>query len=240
LRNQHADNLKRFIKSLPLVGPTAKKLAQLPFVRRARYLGFPGSASYWEARYRDGSTSGAGSYGRLAQFKATILNDFVQTNDIRTVIEFGCGDGAQLELARYPRYVGVDVATGSVERCSERFAHDPTKRFYLASAIPSDLGKFDLVLSLDVIYHLVEDSVFDSYMRSLFSAAQRHVVIYSSNYESLTGTPHVRHRKFTAWIAKNARHWQPAGSVPNRFPFDSTRPDDTSFADFYFFSGQES
>jgi cyclopropane fatty-acyl-phospholipid synthase-like methyltransferase len=238
LRNERADNLKRFIKSIPFVGPTARKLAQLPIVRRARHLGFRGSASYWEARYRDGSTSGAGSYGRLAEFKATILNDFVQTNDIRTVIEFGCGDGAQLELARYPRYVGVDVATVSVERCSERFAHDTTKRFYLASALPSDLGKFDLVLSLDVIYHLVEDAVFDSYMRSLFSASQRHVVIYASNYEALTDAPHVRHRKFTDWIAKNARDWQPAGFVPNRFPFDPRRPDNTSFADFHFFAGQ--
>jgi hypothetical protein len=47
--------------------------------------------------------------------------------------------------------------------------------------MPADLGRFDLELSLDVIYHLVEDEVFDAYMRSLFAHAGRFVVIYSSN-----------------------------------------------------------
>jgi hypothetical protein len=32
------------------------------------------SANYWERRYADGGTSGSGSYGRLAEFKATFLN----------------------------------------------------------------------------------------------------------------------------------------------------------------------
>ena len=237
-RNPNATKLKRLLKGIPLIGPTARKLAHLPIFARARRLAFPGSTPYWEARYHDGGTSGPGSYGRLAEFKAEILNDFVRKKEIHTVIEFGCGDGAQLELARYPVYVGVDVAIVSIERCSARFAHDPTKHFYLADTLPSDLGMFDLALSLDVIYHLVEDTIFDSYMRSLFARSQRHVVIYASNYDSLTNSPHVRHRKFTAWIAKNAPDWQPAGFVPNRFPFDPNRPDDTSFANFHFFSSQ--
>jgi SAM-dependent methyltransferase len=172
----------------------------------------------------------------LAEFKAEILNEFVRVRNIRTVIEFGCGDGAQLQLARYPQYVGVDVATVSIDRCSHLFAPDPTKRFYLAGAFPKDLGPFALALSLDVIYHLVEDSVFDAYMRRLFSAAQRYVVIYASNYDALTPALHVRHRKFTTWIAKNARDWEPEGMVANRFPYDANRPDETSHADFYFFA----
>jgi hypothetical protein len=236
LRNQNSDNLKSLIKSIPLIGPAARKLAQLPIVARSRGLAFRGSASYWEARYRNSGTSGPGSYGRLAEFKAAILNEFVRTKGIRTVIEFGCGDGAQLELSGYPEYVGVDVAAASVELCTARFAHDSTKRFYLADALPNDLGSFDLTLSLDVIYHLVEDSVFDSYMRSLFAKSQRHAVIYSSNYDGTTDAPHVRHRKFTPWIAKNAPDWQPTCCVPNHFPFDPNRPDDTSFADFHFFA----
>jgi SAM-dependent methyltransferase len=236
LRIQNADKLKRLIKSIPLIGPAARKLAQLPVVARSRRLAFRGSALYWEARFRDGGTSGSGSSGRLAEFKAAILNEFVRTKGIRTVMEFGCGDGAQLELSAYPEYAGVDVAAASVERCSARFAHDPTKRFYLADALPNDLGTFDLTLSLDVIYHLIEDSVFDSYMRSLFVRSHRHAVIYASNYDGTTDAPHVRHRKFTSWIAKNAPDWQPTGHIPNRFPFDPNRPDDTSFADFHFFT----
>ena len=40
LRIQNADNLKRLIKSIPLIGPTARKLAQLPGVARSRRLAF--------------------------------------------------------------------------------------------------------------------------------------------------------------------------------------------------------
>jgi SAM-dependent methyltransferase len=171
----------------------------------------------------------------LAEFKAEILNEFVRTRGIHTVIEFGCGDGAQLQLAEYPEYVGVDVAAGSILRCSTLFARDSTKRFYRADVLPKDLGTFDLALSLDVIYHLIEDSVFNVYMRKLFSAARRHVIIYSSNFDALSEGPHVQHRKFTTWIAENARDWQPEGFVANRFPLDPQNPDETSHADFYFF-----
>jgi hypothetical protein len=236
--NPNTWNLKKFIKAIPVIGPTASKLAQLPVFAGVRRRAFPGSASFWESRYRDGGNSGPGSYGRLAEFKAEILNEFVRTKGIRSVIEFGCGDGAQLELAVYPEYVGVDVSNVSINRCSVRFAHDTTKRFYLADALPNGLGLFDLALSLDVIFHLVEDSVFDSYMRSLFARCQRYIVIYSSNFDAPADAPHVRHRKFTAWIEENARDWRLAGFVPNRFPFDPDRPEETSFADFHFFARQ--
>src|SRR6267378_3866511 len=236
--SSHTSSLKKFIKGIPFVGPTAGKLAQLPAFARARRLAFPGSASFWDSVYRQGGTSGPGSYGHLAEFKAEILNEFVRARGIRTVIEFGCGDGAQLQLARYPEYVGIDVAAGSIDRCSYLFAHDPTKRFYLADA-PKDAGLFDLALSLDVIYHLVEDSVFEAYMRRLFGVAGRYVVIYASNHEALTPAPHVRHREFTAWIRKNAPDWKLERTLTNRFPYDANRPDETSHADFYFFVRQQ-
>lgn len=230
-----SSSLKDFIKAIPVIGPAAARLSHLPVFDRVRRLAFPGSAAYWETVYREGGTSGPGSYGRLAEFKAQILNEFVRTRNIGTVIEFGCGDGAQLHLANYPEYVGVDVASRSILRCSVLFAQDSTKRFYLAHALPKNLGTFDLALSLDVIYHLVEDSVFHAYMRTLFSVARGYVIIYSSNFDALLPAPHVRHRKFTTWIADNARAWQQEGFVANRFPFDPQRPDETSHADFYFF-----
>jgi SAM-dependent methyltransferase len=234
-----SSSLKSFIKGIPVVGPAAGKIAQSPIFMRARNLVFPGSAPFWESVYHKGGTSGPGSYGRLAEFKAEVLNEFVQAKNILSVIEFGCGDGAQLQLANYPQYVGVDVATVSVARCSSLFAHDSTKRFYRVDVLPADIGKFDLAISLDVIYHLVENSVFNTYMRRLFDFSRRYVVIYSSNYDALTQAPHVRHRKFTTWIAKNVPDWQPAGFVANRFPADPKQLDETSFADFHFFARKD-
>ena len=35
------------------------------------------SKRYWEKRYAQNKTSGTGSYGKLAKFKADIINDFL-------------------------------------------------------------------------------------------------------------------------------------------------------------------
>jgi hypothetical protein len=43
-----------------------------------------------------------GSYSELAQLKARVLNAFVAEKNIARVIERGCGDGNQLQLARIP------------------------------------------------------------------------------------------------------------------------------------------
>jgi hypothetical protein len=94
---------------------TVKDLVRpLPGVRRLsllrQQLGFNGSSSFWERNYARGGTSGSGSYGAFAQAKAAFLNEFVHQHDLQSVIEFGCGDGHQLSLADYPRYVGLDVS----------------------------------------------------------------------------------------------------------------------------------
>jgi len=105
---------------------------------------FPGSAAYWESRYKKGGTSGAGSYAQFAEFKAEVLNEFVQANAVRSVIEFGCGDGNQLTLAHYPRYVGVDVSPAAVEKCRALFQADATKLpRYIGSS--NERGGFSLV-----------------------------------------------------------------------------------------------
>lgn len=200
---------------------------------------FDSSAQYWEERYRRGGNSGAGSYNRLAAFKAEVLNEFVSANQIQTVIEFGSGDGAQLALAQYPNYTGVDISPTVIEATRLKFAGDSTKRFILDTDI-TDADRADLALSLDVIYHLVEDDVFDKYMSALFSSAIKYVIVYSSNYERAWDSAHVRHREFTRWVEENRPDFKLQEHIPNRFPYNADSPDETSFADFYVFaaSGQ--
>lgn len=217
------------VKSVPVIGPLAVAITR-PFRRTP----FEGSANYWEQRYAVGGNSGAGSYNRLAEFKAAFINDFVERNGIRSVIEFGSGDGAQLELARYPEYTGVDVSKVAIAATRARFAGDASKRFYEAAELPRG-AEAELALSLDVIYHLVEDEVFDTYMRKLFDAATRFVIVYSSNAEAGTPAPHVRHRRFSDWIEGNRPNFKLKVHVPNPYPFDESDPDNTSFADFYIF-----
>ena len=181
-------------------------------VRRVRRLGyalrrhraksdFGGSADYWDRRYRLGSDSGAGSYGQSASRKAAFLNDFVAERDVASVIEFGCGDGNQLSLAAYPQYVGFDVSPEAVRTCRDKFDGDSTKSFKLVDEYSGE--RAELTLSLDVIFHLVEDQVFEDYMKLLFDAADRYVIVYATNTNLRTplDRAHVRHRRFTEWTS---------------------------------------
>jgi predicted O-methyltransferase YrrM len=208
--------------------------ALIDFARNIRAEKIDSSADYWEARYREGGNSGAGSYGRLALFKAQFLNEFVRTKGVKSVLEFGSGDGAQLMLAEYPSYVGVDVSRTILAAAREKFRDRPDMRFLHASEYSSDV-KAELVLSLDVIFHLVEDAVFEAYMRRLFNASLHYVIIYSSNDNRGFVAPHVRHRKFTRWVKRNAPGFTLLKREPNPFPEDAADPENTSFADFYVF-----
>lgn len=199
---------------------------------------FPGSGQYWEDRYKEGGNSGAGSYNNLAYFKAEILNQFIISNNIHDVIEFGCGDGNQLSLAKYPKYIGLDVSRKAIQICTKRFNEDQSKSFFIydTTAFTDNHGVFkvDLALSLDVIYHLIEDSVFEPYMKHLFQSAKRFVIIYSSNFDD-SQRFHERDRKFTDWVERHIKEWELKEVIKNKFPEDPNNPEATSKADFFIY-----
>jgi hypothetical protein len=119
--------------------------------------------------------------------------------------------------------------------CRVLFSGDNSKRFlHWDDVIPGSIA--ELSLSLDVIYHLVEDRVFDDYMRRLFESSQRFVIVYSSNMDQDWPTKHVRHRQFTRWVEQNKPEWRHKATLKNAYPYDSQNPDETSFADFYVFA----
>lgn len=223
--------VKRRLVSVPILGAMIRLLLRL--VRKPE--NFKTSSSYWDARYRHGGTSGPGSYGRLALFKSEIINQFVDDNNIESVVEFGCGDGAQLNLARYKKYTGIDVSVEAVKRCRRDFSSDKTKAFFVSGSAEEKSVSAELSMSLDVLYHLVEDDVYNAYMHRLVQSAERFICIYSSNVDLPGHVPHIRHRRFTRWIETYAPAWEFLCKIENRFPFDICDPDETSWADFYFF-----
>jgi hypothetical protein len=216
-------------------------LGLLPLTRRLRaVLGsgaaqpFAGSADYWRERYAKGGNSGPGSYGKFAEFKARVLNAWFREAGLSSAIEFGCGDGNQLRLLEVDDYLGVDVSAQAVARCRAAYPGAAGRRFMLADDYAGE--RAECALSLDVIYHLVEDEAFDRYMRRLFAAATRCVVIYSSNQigNATNDGAHVRHRRFTDWVAQHQPGWRLERHVPNEYPY---RGDwrTGSFADFYIY-----
>lgn len=200
---------------------------------------FSNSSQYWDDRYNVGGNSGAGSYGRLAQFKAEVLNGFVLKHGINSVVEYGSGDGAQLELANYPEYTGFDVSPQAITLCRKRFANYQNFQFYETKESLAKEGSFDLAISLDVIYHLVEDNVFDAYMKRLFMSSNNFVIIYSNNIDKIFESPHVRGRKFTLWCEEFAKGWTLLQTIENPYPYDPTAPNETSHSDFYIYKRVE-
>lgn len=195
---------------------------------------FPGSENYWIKRYASGGNSGPGSYNHLAEFKAEVLNRFVTDNSISTIIEYGCGDGNQLGLVHYPSYVGFDISPAAIAVCKQVFEKDESKEFKLMRDYDGETAQ--LTLSLDVIYHLIEDDAFNSYMETLFDSSEHFVIIYSSNTDiNRRGqAAHVRHRNFTKWVEVNKTYWELVQCIPNRYPL-KTDQNKESFSDFYVF-----
>lgn len=222
------------MRRVPLVGPVLRSAAQV-----VRQCVFPGSQRYWERHYATGGDSGDGSRSLHAKFKAEVLNGLVAAHEIGSVIELGCGDGRQLALASYPRYLGLDVSPTVLRRTAALFAADPTKSFTrydpAVFADPAGYLTAEMALSLDAIYHLVEDDVYALHLHHVFNAAQRLVVLFTSDADTLgvqeRTAPHVRHRAVVRDVAAAFPQWRLRERIANRYPYQGANTP-TSFADF--------
>ncbi|MCI0429729.1 MAG: class I SAM-dependent methyltransferase, partial [Rhodospirillales bacterium] len=137
----------------------------------------------------------------------------------------GCGDGNQISLIRHPLYLGLDVSRTAIDRCRDRFRYDPAKSFlWYDPARTINIANFlqaDLTLSLDVLYHLVEDDVYRRYQNDLFGTSRRFVIIYSSDSEDRSTVPHVRHRRFTTDVERDFPDFRLIDRIGNRYPEQS-------------------
>ena len=110
------------------------------------------SENIWTSRYASGGNSGLGSQNELLKFKIDWINDRVKKYDIRSVLDFGHGD---LNVARgleVESYVGLDIFTPDD-------SHDMT---IIKSRFDSfDGPNADMVICLDVLYHILEDEPID-------------------------------------------------------------------------------
>lgn len=197
------------------------------------------SSQYWETRYRSGGNSGRGSYAELSAFKAKIVNQLIQKFAVSDAIEFGVGDGNQLQFINYPKYLGLDVSSKAIELCASMYAADPTKSFlYYDQQYYFDRAGFlkaDMSLSLDVIYHLVEQEVYEQYLKNVFNAGRKVVVIYSTNLELPQFGYHEKHREFLKDVERLIKGWKLSETIDNEFSVEKVGEEKGSRANFYIF-----
>ena len=136
---------------------------------------------YWDDRYNRGGTSGDGSYGILADFKAGVINKYLKDNNINSVIEFGCGDGNQLGLIDYKDYLGVDISSEAVKRCRKKYRGEKNKKFSIYKPGAKSLKNLscDLVVCLDVLYHIIDENDFINTLNDIFTISAKHIIVYT-------------------------------------------------------------
>lgn len=197
------------------------------------------SNAFWEYHYQNGGTSGCGSQGQLAEWKAEILNNFVEEYGIRSIIELGCGDGAQLSLYKFYEYVGLDVSPLAVDMCRKKFASDRSKTFGNYRCDGTDeLPMADMTLSVDVLAHITDREMLYNYLIDMFSHAGNWVVFYAWDHEIGTGEyfpEFYQPMKFTDIIADMFSEWILYDVMKNKYP--ATKPEDEtgSHSDFYIY-----
>lgn len=180
---------------------------------------------YWENRYANGGNSGSGSMGKLAEYKAEFVSRFISEEGIYTVGDFGCGNSMLASQFVCTAYYGYDIA-------------DNIGALNISGAVGE---KYDLTISLDVIFHLLEDSTFENYMNLLFDASSKYVIIYSSNGDcGLELAPHMIDREFTDWVSENKPEFELIYTEKNRYSFDINNPTETSISNWYIYSWKAS
>jgi len=159
------------------------------------------SIGIWQQRYRDSGNSGLGSRGDLLQFKVDFINSFIEENNIETVLDFGHGD---LEVANglvVSDYTGIDIFESNV-------SHESHIKLVNSRFDEYDGDSVDLVLCLDVLYHILEDE--EEYLcktiDKLIEKANKFVVIYAQDslnlYFDHQYKEHLHNSKWIQYIQK--------------------------------------
>jgi 2-polyprenyl-3-methyl-5-hydroxy-6-metoxy-1,4-benzoquinol methylase len=144
----------------------------------------------------------------MAEFKAKVINDFIKDNSIKSLLDYGVGDGNQLKLidTNNLSYIGLDVSQTIIKKCQDIFEEDKSKKFILVNDF-NFKEQYELSISCDVIYHLIDDSIYFEYLDNLFKSSSKYVIIYANNIDK-NHAIHVKFRKFTTYIKNKYVEWE--------------------------------
>lgn len=168
----------------------------------------------WEKRYMSGGNSGNGSYGKYAKHKADVINGYIKKYNIKTISDFGCGDGNQISLLKgFETYCGFDISGFIVNKCKDKFSGLPMMFFNDINQMP----EAELTMSLDVIYHIINEEEFENHLSFLFNKSKKYVLIYSSNHDDNNhgAREYIFHRIFTDLVEKNYKEFRLVEVVEN-------------------------
>jgi SAM-dependent methyltransferase len=112
-------------------------------------------ASVWGTSEGGAAYSGSGSYDPSVATYVEFVRDFIRENQIRSIVEIGCGDfSIGRQYADYvQRYLGVDVASFVITQNRAKFGREGLV-FEHVDASKQDLPRSDLCIIRQVLQHL--------------------------------------------------------------------------------------
>ena len=129
-----------------------------------------------------GLRSGPGSTVEHTSVYRDFLSDFIRYNNIRSVLDLGCGDMEVMSNVNLhgAEYLGVDVIAGRISDNAKRF---PTLKFEHRDLMTYEIPEVDLVICKDVIQHWTNQEI-RAFLVRLMTAPVKVALITNCNYGS--------------------------------------------------------
>ena len=155
--------------------------------------------TYWSERYKSGRSSGTGSEGVEAEWKREVIRFLIETHSVKSILDIGCGDGQLMFPILRERddidYLGVDIAKPVIDAHIESPPETDSKvRFKCMDACEGlNLNQsFDLVIMMDVLFHVRSDIRHHKIMQAFYTSFNR-VGLISYWNEGIRSIDHAEH-----------------------------------------------
>ena len=131
---------------------------------------------HFNQRSLSGNRSGWGSVGVWAELKRSML---WKAFPFGSMLDIGCGDMVYLSffepfVSNEFCYLGTDGSLDVIRRAKEKCPGHNFRKLMISEMIETNLNHdYEVIVCYDVLFHIVEDSLYDGLMKWLLSSSAR-------------------------------------------------------------------
>ena len=142
--------------------------------------------------------SGSGSRGSLAKFKIDYINNFIEENNIESMIDFGCGDLQVSSQFNVGNYLGIDIIE---HKYPENIKAKKFKTIVSRFDNFSHGERVELCTCLDVLYHILSDEAeyLKNSIQNIINHSSRYIIIYAQDSHNRSYNNWTNHMNNSPW-----------------------------------------
>lgn len=131
----------------------------------------------------------------------TVKNEIVKPDQIKSVLDFGCGIGNHSELFKSAHYLGIEPLEACVAVANEKYASSMVE-FKMGNHLDLKslpVSSFDLVIAIGVLHH-IDSEVFIEFVKEAFR-----ILKPGARLTTFDPVFHKEQSKMSEWIVKQDR-----------------------------------